>query len=353
MMRNHLHLFKRPAQRKGAQATQKGLTLVELMVALAISTVVALAAVAALSIARQGFNANDASSQLRDSARFVTDLLQRLGVQTGFRDLTYVATPREINTNGIAVTPIPNVYGLNNASRISTDAWDGGTTRTANTLGDGSDILVLRFQPASTSLNASSTDASMIDCTGAPLAAVPLNRDDRSTSILHVGADVDGEPALLCSVANAGTTTFTVTPLVRGVENFQVLYGVDGIGANNTTVTATSTPTTADSVPDRYLRADQITVTGNQTATYFNWSRVRALRVGMVVRGAPNQAPDKSTTITFYPLGLGRASNSGTLGSAMSNTNANDRNTVYSPTPDGRMRKAFTFTIHLRNAQDL
>ncbi|MDD0837387.1 PilW family protein [Curvibacter sp. HBC61] len=326
----------------------QGLTLIELMVALAISTVVALAAVAALSIARQGFTANDASAQLRDSARFVTDLLQRLGVQTGFRDLSFVTVPRETNTNGIATSPIPNVYGLNNQSRTTSNTWDAGTARVAGTLGDGSDILVLRFQPASTSVVAGTSDNSMIDCTGAPITTLPQNRDDRAISILHVAADADGEPALMCSTSTSGAPPFTQTPLVRGVEVFQVLYGVDRIGPNNTTVTATST--TADSVPDRYLRADQITVSGNQTATNFNWSQVRALRIGMVVRGAPNQAADKSSQ-TFYPLGLGRGSSSGALGSAMSSSN--DRNTVYTPAVDGRMRKAFTFTIHLRNAQDL
>ena len=58
---------------------QQGLTLVELMVAMAISLLITLAAVAALIVSRQGFTALDASSQLRDNGRFAADLLQRLG----------------------------------------------------------------------------------------------------------------------------------------------------------------------------------------------------------------------------------------------------------------------------------
>ena len=60
---------------------QAGLTLIELMVAMVISLVIVLAATAALLISRQGFTSVDAASQLRDSARFAQDVLQRLGVQ--------------------------------------------------------------------------------------------------------------------------------------------------------------------------------------------------------------------------------------------------------------------------------
>ena len=57
---------------------QSGLSLVELLVAMAISTVIAIAAVSALIVSRQGFTTVDAASQLRDNARFATDLIQRL-----------------------------------------------------------------------------------------------------------------------------------------------------------------------------------------------------------------------------------------------------------------------------------
>ncbi|KAB7535791.1 hypothetical protein ET532_027825, partial [Verminephrobacter sp. Larva24] len=74
-------------------------------------------------------------------------------------------------------------------------------------------------------------------------------------------------------------------PIISGVENFQVLYGVDGIGPANTAV-----PGTTDRVVDRYLRADQLTVSGsqpasiNKAATYANWRRVRSIRIGVVLR---------------------------------------------------------------------
>ena len=52
-----------------SQQHMRGLTLIELLVAMVIGLVIVLAAVAALTVARRGFNTVDAASQLRDSGR--------------------------------------------------------------------------------------------------------------------------------------------------------------------------------------------------------------------------------------------------------------------------------------------
>jgi type IV pilus assembly protein PilW len=130
------------------------------------------------------------------------------------------------------------------------------------------------------------------------------------------------------------------------VENFQVLYGVDGIAPGNTTVPI---PSAADSIPERYLRADQLTVAGNDVATYANWQRVRSIRIGVVLRGPPGSAVDSSSQ-TFYPLGVSKGSASGAKGSGFAN-NTTDPGTVYTPTSDNRLRQVVTFTVHLRNFQ--
>ena len=101
-----------------------------------------------------------------------------------------------------------------------------------------------------------------------------------------------------------------------------------------------------DFLADRFLRADQIIVTGDPIATNANWRRVRSIRIGMVLRGPPGSAINQ-TAQTFYPLGSGQDSATGAIGSAMSS--ANDTGTIFAPTPDGRLRQAVTFTVHLRN----
>ena len=322
---------------------QAGLTLIELMVAMVISLVIVLAATAALLISRQGFTSVDAASQLRDSARFAQDVLQRLGVQAGHRDIDFVVTVES------------NVFGFNNRARDGTHAWSEAESaqRTASSLGYGSDILVLRFQPTGfyptvpgAALTASSemTDGGMIDCSGNTPEDRNTSYADRIASVLHVATSSDGEPALMCTRwSDAGT--IETQPLIKGVENFQVLYGVDGIGPANAVLPASNT---ADSVVDRYLRADQLTVS-DPIVTTGNWQRVRSIRIGMVLRGPPGSAVD-NTAQTYYPLGTAKASGSGAVGSMFADA-TNDPGTEFKPSADGRLRHVVTFTIHLRNPQ--
>ena len=188
------------------------------------------------------------------------------------------------------------------------------------------------------------TDGGMIDCSGNTPEDRNTSYADRIASVLHVATSSDGEPALMCTRwSDAGT--IETQPLIKGVENFQVLYGVDNVVPNTAPTGAT------DSVPDRYLRADQLTVTGNDAATYANWRRVRSLRIGMVLRSQPGSAVDTASQ-TFYPLGTSRSSASGAIGSAFAHA-TNDPGTVFTPPVDRRLRQVVTFTVHLRNFQDL
>ena len=327
---------------------QRGVTLVELMVAMALGLLIALAAAASLLISRQGFTAVDAASQLRDNGRYLQSLTQRLGVQAGYRNVKFVTdTTAKANQAYGASAPPPNVFGLNNASRTSSATWDAGTTRTSGQVGYGSDILVLRHQTSSATPDSAYSDETMIDCAGVASKAVPSGVDDKLVSILHVGVGSDGEPSLLCSRSGTGAAPYDVQPIISGVENFQVLYGVDGIGPGNTTVPIPAS--SADSIPERYLRADQLTVAGNDAATYANWQRVRSIRIGVVLRGPLGSAVD-NTSQTFYPLGISADSGGGTAGSGFAN-NSTDPGTGYTPATDSRLRQVITFTVHLRNFQ--
>jgi type IV pilus assembly protein PilW len=323
--------------------SQHGLTMVELLVAMVISLFISLAAISALLISRQGFSAVDASSQLRDNGRFVADLIQRIGVQSGFKDAPYAAAAPIApgGVVGLAANPEPDVKGFNSALLDATSPLTAFTARAANT--DGSDILILRYQAVETFPGSGITDRSMIDCAGNASTTPPIDKYDRVPSILHVAVSTD-EPSLMCTTINASTGAVTTQPIIRGVENFQVLYGVDGVNAGVAPTGVT------DTVPDSYLRADQLDVAGNSVATNANWQRVRSIRVGMVLRGPLNSALDR-TAQTFYPLGPARSSSTGAVGSAMSS--ANDNGSIFAPTPDGRLRQVVTFTVHLRNAQNL
>ena len=347
-MRTHAAPFARLNHPRQA-LLQRGMTLIELLVAMTLGLLIALAAAAALLVSRQGFTAVDASSQLRDNGRFLQSIVQRLGVQAGYKDLGFATntaaqpnSPAGMGPEGIR----PYVFGLNNASRTSTNTWDQGTARTSTQLGYGSDILVLRYQTSTTNPAAAASDETIIDCAGIAPTTAPMGADDTIVSILHVGVGSDGEPALMCSRSNTGDAPYDTQPLVQGVENFQVLYGVDGVAPGNTVVPLATAP---DSIPERYLRANQLTIAGNDVATYANWRRVRSIRIGVVLRGGAGSAVDR-TSQTFYPLGVSKGSTSGTLGSAFANT-TNDPGSIFTPAVDGRLRQTMTFTVHLRNSQ--
>ncbi len=328
--------------RSAGRSRQSGLTLVELMVALVISMLISLAAVSALVVSRQGFNTLDVTSQLRDNGRFVSDLVQRLGVQTGYKDVFYAT--REASPTEVAANIASNIFGFNNAKPSASDPLNTAPARSASEVGYGSDVLILRYQSPETFPGSGVADGSMIDCMGRSITAIPTSRDDRMASIFHVAVGTDGEPSLMCTRQTG--TGFDTQPLVQGVEDFQVLYGTDNVVAN------TAPSGTTDSVPDNYLRADQMTVAGDSVATNNNWRRVRSIRVGMILRVAPGaQQQPNTTTDRLYPFGAGKSSSTGTVGSALSSTA--DIGTIFTPPIDGRLRQVVSFTVHLRNDQGL
>ena len=331
------------AQSRG-QKRQHGMTLIELMVAMAISLVIVLAAVASLTVARRGFNTVDAASQLRDSGRFAADLIQRLGVQSGYRDIRYASRP--CLTGEPNCPPPPDVMGMDNALSDSTDPLNSSTARAAGSVGFGSDILILRYQASELNPGVFPplADNTMIDCAGFTGNGASVNRNDRMFSVLHVALSaITGEPTLMCTYERP-TGTFNVTPIISGVEDFQVLYGADGV------VPATAPVVPTDRVPERFLRASQMTVAGDPVATAANWRRVRSVRIGMVLRGPPNSAQGQATP-TLYLFGPGSDSTGGAAGSALSSSS--DPGTVFTPPVDGRLRQVMTFTVHLRNFQEL
>ncbi|MBC7719608.1 MAG: PilW family protein [Chitinophagaceae bacterium] len=357
---NNVNVIKIACSRAPFSRVQAGFTLVELLVAMAISGVVVIAAMSALIASRQGFLSVDTASQLRDTARFAVDNIQRLGVQAGYRDGDYGLRKPEKQANPVSgvlsSTETADVTGFNNALVNIADPVNTSTARVAGVVGFGSDILILRNQTAAN--NAGTVpDNAMIDCNGNGPAAVAIGVNDAMVSILHVAVSAtDGEPSLMCTTLNAAGTAFLpAAPLVRGVENFQVLYGVDGVVAN--TATPAKTPANPGlQIATNYLRADQIVVPGDPVATTANWGRVRSLRIGLVIRAplvaansGTNQAQDRLTLQTFYPLGLAPNAAGGAVGTALSS--ALDAGTIFTPPIDGRLRTVTSFSIHLRNVR--
>ena len=326
---------------------QNGMTLVELLVALTISSVIAIAAVSALVVSRQGFSTVDAASQLRDNSRFAVDLIQRLALQTGYMDVTFATAVRP----GTATLPVPvaNVTGFNNVKADASSSDPSATTLAwgSSEVGRGSDVLVLRFQPSPRTIGSTVSDNTMIGCNGRAATFVPSDRDDRMTSVLYIDTSL-GEPSLMCAATPVTGATWPAAgnaqPIITGVENMQILYGVESVVPN----TAPAAGATDSSYPNMFLRADQMVVAGNAEATNLNWQRVRSIRIGLVLRG-PLGSAQEGVARTLYPLGQAAGSSGGGAGSAMSSSA--DVGTVFTTPADTRLRQVVTFTVHLRNEQ--
>lgn len=347
------HPHTTPALRRLQRiASQRGLTLVELMVALVVGLMVIMAAMSVFSTTSRSAGTVDAAGQLRDDARFAADIIQRIAVQTGFEDIgfvtrTYQGTPQTYKGVNGQVNPLEMLAPISGFSgkKVTGTASTDIQATAPSPLNGNSDVLVLRYQAVNKGDSLSDADGSMLVCSGAALGAGHGHDDGRRTqravSIFYVD-DSDGEPTLFCNYANKEGETLQAQPipLVKGVESFRVLYGVDNIEPN-TKVDAASATEHAKLVPTRFLTADQMTVSNDTAANETNWRRVRALRIGIVLRSgdkpiqggqmaAKGILPDENA---IDPLGKNFGS------SYVPNNNAGD----------ARLRQDYTFTINVRN----
>jgi type IV pilus assembly protein PilW len=325
---------------------QRGLTLVELLVALGLGLLVTVIAATALLTGQQGYQSIDSSTQLRDRERFATDLLTRVIVQSGYQDLGAPNISLRSSAAGLGLDPEPDVYGWNDAiystpddlllstsTKIVNGNRPGKCAVNDTSCKNGSDILVVRFQGVTSPTDPTKADNTMINCMGqgeAGLTTGALN--DRAVSVFHVTRGTNGEPSLSCSYYNFETGLWAApAPMIEGVESLQFLYGTDQV----IPLTAPSAVAVQDTIADRWLRADQLTVAGNLTATRENWRRVRAIRVGMVIRG-PVGSAQQAKAATLASLGSMYAS-------------ASDTGSNLAVAADRRLRLQSTFTVHLRN----
>lgn len=300
-------------------AAQRGLTMVELLVSLVLSSLITLAAVALYTVAGSSHRTVDAAQELQDSGRFALEVIGQAVRQAGYQNYAQRDGSGNENTRRFAPASYPTVRGFNNARVASPgNIDDDGATNNGGY--NSSDTLALRFHGSSQLNDASKPDGSMIDCQGIA-QNYPANADDVALSLFWVKTDSSGEPALQCiSRGNPAGAILTrnTQPIAKGVETFQVMYGLD---------------TDGDSVPEKW-------VSGHNVA---DWKQVASVRAGFVIRGAPGSSQGSAANAAdnkLYPLGKVFTGSSTEAG------------LVFTPPHDGRLRRAFSATFKLRNPQD-
>ena len=126
--------------------------------------------------------------------------------------------------------------------------------------------------------------------------------------VYYVGSGADGSPALFQVQLQPSGAVGASQEMVPGVENMQVLYGVDTTGGSTLTT------------PNQYLTAAQVDATNN-------WANVLSMQVGLLVQSNLGATPLPTAAQEFNVL-----------------------NSYITAPLDTRLRHVFTATIYLRNA---
>ena len=292
---------------------QSGLTLIELMVAMTLGMGITLAAIALMVAAKSSYLHTAELTVVQDSGRYAIDVISRSVRQANYLPYDH---PRFSTINPAKLSP--GIIGLDNRQlAASTPDISAPVSNAAN---HGSDVLAVRFFGSGKNGHG---DGSVLNCAGfsvpEPTHVTTMNNanDDRRWSIWYVAQDGTGEPELRCKfLSHRGT--WSSQAIVRGVESFQVLYGVrDNAGAM------------------RYLNAERMSAA--------DWSRVTVVKVALLVRGEGSTGDiDKTTRFTLF---------------GSSYQNANDLGTTIelaklTPSVQQRLHKVFQTSIQLRNRAD-
>lgn len=309
--------------------SEAGLTLVELMISVALSLFVVLAATALLVSTKSGYIAQDDNVQIQDTGRYAIAVIARAVRQAAYE-----------NWDGVAAQDVsaffaePGVSGLDARSLKSrSPGIESPLTRSVN----GSDVLAIRFSGSGIGDNG---DGTMLNCAGFGVGATPAEGGSRGWSIFYVAEDATGEPELYCKYR--GDTNWTSQSIARGIESFQVLYGIDldGDGLPNRLLNAADVQALDDALVLQEANSAERAADKKRKT---HWNKVVMIKIGLLVRGA-HTAQSASKVREYNLLGRDYAN-----GHAASDAGVRIRESDLPKAARGRERRIFAATLWLRN----
>ncbi|MCE3263964.1 MAG: pilus assembly protein PilW [Pseudoduganella sp.] len=286
-------------------ARQRGLAATEVLVAMLLSTLIALAAATLLHASNGDFLFNGANTRIDDNGRFALAIVGQSLRQAGYRG--------EPDAGPVAAAPLA-VAGRDAASVAAGAEGMGPALPAIN----GSDVLAVRYAPDA--MAGAEGGGAMLNCAGFP--GVP---GEWAWSIFYVAKASDGVAELRCKYK--GQNGWGADAVMRGVDAFHVLYGID-------------TDTPRDGVPNLYLNASGVDARDAalplaEQAMQPSWRRVASVRVALLLHGERGSRP--GTLLASYEL-LPGADPDAVISEA--NLPAAMRQ---------RTRRLFTATVALRN----
>lgn len=315
---------------KCAIRTQAGFSIVELLVAMAISLMLLTAVYQVFLGNTQTYRINENQARLQENGRFALDILIREVRSAGYYGCSGdAADPSFLGNFAQAVEGFEST-----SATVWTPTVDASIT---SPLG-GSDILTIRrtdptvFMRVATDMTAPDADIAVTDVpddlevgdfllindcqeawvfqsssAGSPIAhgtsftyafAAGSEVYKIDTVTYYISNDDDNQPALFRKIGAAAAE-----PILQGVENMQVLYGED---------------TDADGDVNVYRTANNVNVN--------DWNNVLSVRVGLLLR-TPEEIAGGDLDTNVYTV----------------------NGTNVDPVDDRRQRRVFTTTIGLRN----
>ncbi|WP_215405437.1 PilW family protein [Janthinobacterium sp. JC611] len=255
----------------------RGISLLELLVALSLGALLMLAASTMLLAASGSYGDQSASARLDDNGRYALDTIARAVRQTAYVNWDSSAAPVAHADDDSA-----NIAGLDAHSLGKNSEGISGALPDAL---HGSDVLALRYYGAGKEAGG---DGSVLNCAGFGVGAAQTEAQ-RGWSIFYVAQGADGEGELRCKYR--GANGWGADAVIRGVDAFQVLYGLD-------------TDTPPDGVANRYVNASMLdaydaalVLAGADAAARqrdfyrrTHWKRVASVRVALLLHGEVGQA---------------------------------------------------------------
>jgi type IV pilus assembly protein PilW len=310
---------------------QSGLTIVELLISATLGLVIALAAMALLLSSKNAYIAQEENVGLQDTGRYAIESITRAIHQAAYENWDKVDAP-VVSTASLSAS----IFGLDSRSLKSATI---AVTSPVKTAVNGSDVLAVRFFGVGFGTNG---DGTIINCAGFGVAAPSADtaEQDRGWSIFYVAADSTGVPELRCKYK--GKNSWSSEAIARGVESFQVLYGLD---------------TDGDGLPNGFMHAsdidavdDALILIGADAAakaldknTKTHWKKIVAIKVAMLVRGFHDSRADELNK-QYDLFGAGYCD-----AYALTDTGACIKENTLPQKIRNRARKVFAATIQLRN----
>jgi prepilin-type N-terminal cleavage/methylation domain-containing protein len=236
-MKAFTHKYKAPA----SAVRQSGYTLIELLISISLGLAMMSVAMQYLVGSSASFNATESASRIQENGRFALSMITDELRMAGYGD----------PNNG----PRPGYFYT-----TACGAFNPCTANGANT--DPDRIAVWYDPPAD--------DGTETDCTGSALGA-----SAQVANLFYLDTSAEGVSSLMCRGFDLSTNDWNASaqPLIDGVDNMQILYGIDNGGTFS------------------YISADAMTAA--------NWGAIASVRLVLLVSTGLEDGSSGQDTRTY------------------------------------------------------